>query len=285
MVYFLFSAERTEAFLSLYQPKKRSNTGSSYWYGDPSFIVMKRRSETEEWSLESVIISGVSQSSDCDIFLDPSLTYCCIPFSCVAYSGTKYDIDFRLVAYSAQPVEIKPMDNATEYQLEALRLLQKELINCDRKLIYNVAPCSFLTCVHGKGCLYFLGVNGALDMYLSVRLTFDVENGILIGYGHNEESYDIPPRTQKLLAVVMRNGKYTAATNVKFRYLSSTVKVAQEQVLTASRMNASFGCALEISIHGDVLASGVDETAVSVKGGDVIDTYLWIPQYGSSTKT
>ena len=41
--YRLVLSETTSAFISLIQPKKRANTESSYWYVDPSLVILRRR--------------------------------------------------------------------------------------------------------------------------------------------------------------------------------------------------------------------------------------------------
>ena len=51
--YLLSTKEKSWAFISLVQPKKRANTKNQFWYTDPSMMVQKRKKGTSAWCYEA----------------------------------------------------------------------------------------------------------------------------------------------------------------------------------------------------------------------------------------
>lgn len=279
-VYELTPSRRTMAYISITQPKKRSNVHSKYWYGDPSFLVLKRKPHETEWSLEAACISGVSRSTDAEVFLDPVMVYCCLPYCCLAQKNSD-NIAFRVVSYSASEVSIKKHPNEMSVvKSAALSLLHRHLLQNEQKLIFHVASRSFLACVNGSGCVYLLAVNGSEEHYLSLRLSFDIQQGMLMGLGSVEDTYDIPPRSQKVVAVVCRNGKFSTSTELRFRYLASAVPRMNGTSRTPSSTPTQLGSSIDLSMAGDLLCSRFEGSTPSLKGGGTIETYMWIPQIG-----
>jgi hypothetical protein len=285
-VYRLRPSARTWAFVSLVQPKKRSNTQSQYWYCDPSILILKKRPNEVEWTCEAKAFVGVKRMSHCEVFLDPDYMYCCVPFSCISHKSATADFDFRLTIYSATEVSVEDLVNDENCREDAARVLHGELLRREDKLLYPIAPSGLLGCVHGEGCLFFFAVNGSQDHFLSLRLTIDVQDGILVVYGMNEDTHDLAPRSQRLLLVVSGNGKSSATTHLSFRYISSTVPVKARRAAPArahDSRQARIGGTLDLTLAGDLLAGSFDSCQVSDKGGDTVDTYMWIPQLGASS--
>ena len=278
--YRLVVKERTWTFISVVQPKKRANTTSTYYYCDVSAIIMKRKLDDVEWVGEAVILAGIKRSISLELFLDPTqYEYVCVPFSCVG--ATAHTFSFRLTAYSAGPVELLPIV-VNSYAKSALPVLHKELLSRGHNLLYPVAPNGLLGCIHGEGCLYFVAMNGATNSYLSIKLSVDVKDGILVVFGNANETHDIAPRSQKVLAILSGNGKLSTASEITFRYLSS-VQAAGSLPRTVNSFK--FGSDIPLTMSGDLLVSSVDAGRVENKGQDTVDTYLWIPQLGATKVT
>jgi hypothetical protein len=293
-VYFLSMAQTTQAFVTVIQPKKRSNTQSKYWYCDPCLILLRRLNghcENTAWQCVASSFTGIKRQIHVDVFLEAGYTYACIPFCCLASKREECQatFPFRLSVYSLHPAQIKSSPVVSEefapVWTAALGLIHRELLSRETKLIYPVSVASLLVCVHGEGSLYFVAINGAMDTYLSVRLTVDLPDGLLVVFGQPEDSFDIPPTSQRLLAVVSSNGKRSSATEFTFRYLSSTVTVESTRTTRARqsatpRQEQRLGSIMALSLNGDLLTNDVDPRAIKSSGGGTIDTYLWIPQLG-----
>jgi hypothetical protein len=222
----------------------------------------------------------VKRQNTFEIFLDPTNRYCCVPFSCLAARGGAFS--FRMTSYSSEAVSIEREVNSPAIQHVAVHLLHKDLLSRDHKLLYPVADRSILACVHGDGCLAFVAVNGASDHFLSMKLTICVQDGIVVVFGSSEDSYDVPPCSQKMLAIVSSDGKLSSATQLTFRYLSSTVPTKTTGG-TRHRGAPEIGRNLELNIMADLLTSSVTPSEIRDRVSETIDTFLWIPQLGAST--
>ncbi|GKY90943.1 hypothetical protein MPSEU_000067100 [Mayamaea pseudoterrestris] len=284
-IYKLTAADRTWAFISLVQPKKRANTSWKYYYCDCSFMILKRKHEEIDWACETVILAGVKRTICAEVFLDPAIyEYICVPFSCI---GAKFDaFTFRLSAYSASAVEIVA-STCQQLSLEAVLIaLHKDLLRRNHKLLYPVAGGALLCCIHGEGCLYFVAINGSVDSYLSIKLTYEVTSGIHVVFGMESETYDIAPHCQQVLIILSGNGKFSTATDIAFRYMCSQVLVRKDMSAATSqtphRSSKTLGVGIALTMAGDLLVSNIDLARIKPKGGDTVDTYLWIPQLGAS---
>lgn len=279
--------DAVRAFITVILPKKRSNSQSAYWYCDPSFLVLRRSNDNSrniEWYCEACILSGVTRDNHCEILLMPNHLYYCIPFSFLANQLGNRNFPFRIAVYSSDSVNVERLDNNATYSTAAVALLHKELLTREPKLLYPVAHSCLLACVHGEGCLYFLAVNGNEDHFLSIKLIIGEQDGLLFSYGKPDETYDIAPRRQKLLAVVSRNGKQTStSTDLHFRYMSSVVAVSkrndsnEENIRDDSKLCQS----INLTLVGDLMTSNMVNKIEMMKS-DNIDIFMWIPQLGSS---
>ena len=284
-VFRIIPSQRTCAFISICLPKKRSNTGNTFWYVDPSFIIIRRKLSStkpnQTWDCEASTIVGVKRISTCEVFLDPDHEYYCVPFSCTQSGKAGVEpATFRVCTYSASTVSVEPMcDPLVDVRPNALAALHRELLKADHKLLYPVASRGLLVCAHGHGCVYFLGINGECDKYLSLRLSLDVPNGLLVGFGRHGETFDIPPKSQAICAMVTSNGKFSTATSLKFSYISDVIH-ANGRNISSQQQRTGLADAIQLTMNGDLLAASIDQTRVSHRGGDVLDTYLWIPQIG-----
>lgn len=282
-IYTLTVQERTWAFISILQPKKRANTTTRYWYCDPSMVIMKRRRNATEWECEASTLNGVARRSDCEIFLDPDFEYCVVPFAGLPKTN-KTAYPFRLTSYSSTPVEIDPRSLAYIDREVVATNVHKQLLKNERKLIYAIAPQGVLMCVHGRGCLYFTGINSSAEHFLSLRLSIDEVPGIILALGTNNDTHDVPPRKQKVLMVISTNGKFSPTTQITFRYMSDVVSLGSTSRTTSNKSRGvqfSLSDAVEITMAGDLVANNASTSSTSNKGGDTLDTYSWIPQLGS----
>jgi hypothetical protein len=283
-VYTIRASERSWAFISLVQPKKRANTTSRHWYCDPSMIILKRKHQsTEEWACETCIVVGVSRISNCEVFLDPAYEYIVVPFAGIPQTNSAV-YSFRLTTYSSTPLIVQTQANSSIDREVVVSHVHKELLKNERKLVYAASvQGGVIVCVLGQGTLYFVAVNCSSDHFLSLRLTVEEQQGTLLTLGAHVDTYDVPPRCQKMLVVMSTDGKFSSTTQVKFNYLSDVVRREGRSTSGGKARAKDFGLAnsVDITLAGELAANSVDLSSTANKGGDAIDTYSWIPQLGS----
>jgi Calpain family cysteine protease len=297
--YFFQAPDQTvSATLSVIQPKKRAHTDSSFWYCDPSFILLKRRRRnrgSSSWERAACVVSGVLRQSHIDIMVEKGTEYCCIPFSCAACLPQGSHYPFRLVLYSSTSMDVVAQENHDSSLHEAaLEAYHQHQLSSDLKLLYPAQPKALLACVHGTSCVTFIAINGYTDRFFSVKLMLvDLPKGLLVTFGREES--DLPPQTQAVCLVVSTNGRQSAATEFSFRYLSTvTETMVQPSGLAAEttthhrrpllhQQQHQFGSKLKLGVAGDLLATSIESQSCRASGGDQVDTYLWIPQLGASS--
>ncbi|KAL7561882.1 hypothetical protein ACA910_014257 [Epithemia clementina (nom. ined.)] len=290
-VFRLVPSKRTCAFISLCQPKKRSNAGNRFWYVDPSFVIIRKKLVVstvgnKSWDCEASAVVGVKRISSCEVFLDPDYEYYCVPFSCMANRKPSGETSpFRLCTYSASSVSVRSVrqQQHQEHRKHALTALHRELLRAEHKLLYPVTPRGLVACSHGHGCVYFLAINGEPDKYISLKLNLDIPNGLILAFGEmSGGTHDIPPRSQKVIAVITSDGKFSTATSLNFTYVCDSIH-AINRSLHNHPPTTGLGDRMDLTMSGDLLAGSIDQARVSFRGGDTLDTYLWIPQIGQAS--
>jgi hypothetical protein len=298
LAYFFHTPGRTvSATLSLIQPKKRAHTDSSFWYCDPSFILLKRRRNMggSSWERASCVVSGVMRQSYVDIMVENDTEYCCIPFSCVACLSPSSHYPFRLVLYSSSKIDVVTTANHDALLQEScLGALHQHQLSSQVKLLYPAQPKALLACIHGTSCVTFIAINGYTDRYFSMKLMVsDLPKGLLVTFGREES--DLPPQTQAICLVVSTDSRQSAATEFSFRYLSTVTEALAPTSGSSCGAEAThyrrpphlnrqhqFGSKLQLGVAGDLLATSIEPHSCRASGGDKIDTYLWIPQLGAA---
>lgn len=278
-IYNLIPVESTLAYITVIQPKKRSNTTSRYWYTDPCLVIFKRVCESDDWTYVDCVIVGIRRQTTIEVLLEHSFQYCCVPFSSFA-GQQRQQFPFRLVCYSGETVIIEstPSSNMNRPALDGF---YRRMLSSENKLCYPVASDSVVACIHGDGCAVFVALNGSQNCYLSLQLSIQLpQDGMVISLGSDNGSYDIPPRCQSVLSIIACNGKLSGATQLQFSYMSSTVRVDGNHK-KRGRQAEDLGSPVDLSLSGDLLLSG-NYGAVKEQGKDIIDTFLWIPQLGAS---
>jgi len=268
----------TLAYITVIQPKKRSNTQSRYWYCDPCVLILTRHLGEREWKLATCHWKGLRRSSTAEIFLDTGSEYVCLPFALLATQNDQ-DYRFRLTCYSGEDVRVNPQPLSENMHSDAVRLLHNDLLGQKLKRELCVSDKCRLVYVHGDGCVAFIALNCSPDSFLSLKLTFQLpKDGIVLLLGKKDDSYDLAPRSQRVLAVLGSNGKLSNATHVSFRYMSSATRtVVKERTFTKSYL----GGTLPASLLTDMLCS--TSATITECGGDTLETYSWIPQLGTSS--
>ena len=289
-VYFLSCSERTWSFISIIQPKKRAHTTTRYWYADPSMVILKKRrngarKDNElEWTCEACSCVGVTRSNDIELFLDPEYDYCVVPFAGVPFHSSG-SFPFRLTAYSASKVEIQfqPEETTNHQRLVAVSELHNNLLGDEGRLVYRVSTRCALVCIHKRGCLYFIAINGSRDTFLSIRIKVRQEQGLIFSSGRNGDTHGIPATSQKIVLVVCTAGKSSSnTTELAFNYVSDAERRGCNLNRVAhSKQNFSLTRSVDITISGDLASSLVPSEAVVDKGGDTVDIFSWIPQLGA----
>jgi hypothetical protein len=164
---------------------------------------------------------------------------------------------------------------------EFLNLLQRDLLRKVHTVHYAIASKGLLMCIHGQDCLYFLVLNASPDHYLSVRLTLDVKKGVLLAYGQNGDTHDVPPRAQKILMVALSDGTDSAAASVAFSYVCDTIATSNRSRFIM-KGQAGIGSVVDLSMAGDLIAGEVTADVATSMGGDTVETHHWLAQLGSS---
>jgi calpain-15 len=273
-LYRLLVQESSYAFISIIQPKKRSNTKSTYWYTDSSIIILKRKSGSDVWETEDIVISGMIRISTIELFLEPTNEYVLIPFSL----STKKESQFRITSYSAKPINILTLETFPIGTEGPVCHLHKHLLKDERKLLFIVAENSALVCVHGNRCLYFLAINASKTYILSLRICLKLSKGQLILYGESGDISDVPPQSQKIVLVVSSNGSHSSATGIAFNYASDVVKI-QSKGSSTRRVEHYLCDSIPITLAGELLSCA--QGSKQPKGDCNIDTYHWVSQIGS----
>lgn len=285
--YRILPNETTEAYISLIQPKKRANTSTTYWYADPSLVILQRSVGSNSWNkVATCALSGIQRATSVEVVLEPNkYDYVCLPFSCSAQTD---DTPFRLVVYSVKPVQIKafPSHVATNALPTVLEGIHRHLFEVEHKLMYPLSHRTVLVCSQTSYGCYFIGLNASQD-YISLRLTVDCPSGILVVYGDaNSPSHDIAPGCQKILLVLSGNGKSSStAAQCHFRYASAVEKsLASTTAALVDVAPHRLGGNLSVTMGGEVLAESLAGGLPTEgrRGDDRIDTYSWIPQIGSN---
>ena len=77
----------TQVYISVVQPKKRSNTQTKYWYCDTSMILLRGKNDPDD-PLECMACSlnGVARQSHMEVFLEAGDIYYLMPWSCTLAS-------------------------------------------------------------------------------------------------------------------------------------------------------------------------------------------------------
>lgn len=268
--------EKTFAFISIIQPKKRANTKSQYWYCDPSLIVLKRKSPEGGWECEKAVASGMVRTSVLEVFLDPAYEYCVVPFS----FKTERNSPFRISSYSAKPVGISHLDIDRIEQAVPLEHLHRHLLKDESKLQYVVASQAVLLCVNGYRCMYFVIVNSSQELVLSLRICVKLQKGLILSHGASGDIFDVPPKSQRIALVVASDGTLSSAVSLSFTYASDTVNSKVSKAFPSGR-SCSFGGPVQLTMAGELLASAVEPLSNRNKGGDTIETYQWLAQIGA----
>mmetsp|Transcript_20701 Transcript_20701/g.50828 ORF Transcript_20701/g.50828 Transcript_20701/m.50828 type:complete len:773 (+) Transcript_20701:394-2712(+) len=274
----------TWAFLSLIQPKKRANTTNRYWYSDLSMVILKRsKGSIGVWRCEAISLDGVTRRLDKEIFLDPSLEYCVIPFAGMPIVAASTRFPCRLTVYSSHPVQIQSQCNDALYRPIVLKGLHHELLKDPMNATHAVSANAHLICAKKKGCLYFIVVNNSKNSFLCLLLNVNIGNGTIILFGRNDDTHNVAPESQKILLVVASNGKRSTTTEVKFKYMSDEIQQGTKRnPSTRPSSKVGLGSTVDVSFFGSSLASD-SASCFSNKGEGSVDVYSWIHQVGSMT--
>ena len=180
-------------------------------------------------------------------------------------------------------IQFQPEETTNHQRLVAVRELHNNLLGDERKLVYRVSTRCALVCVHKRGCLYFIAINGAIDTFLSIRIKVRQEQGAIFSAGNNGDTHGIPARCQNIVLVVCTAGKSSSnTTELAFNYVSDAER--RESNLNGfahSKQNFSLTRSVDITMTGDLASSLVPSEGVVDKAGDTVGIFSWIPQLGA----
>jgi hypothetical protein len=253
-IYELSVNKTTQVYISVIQPKKRSNTKTSYWYCDTSMMLLRKSKEGEDrWECVACALNAVTQQSHLEAFLESGSKYYFMTWSCIISSSTEIPKTnyhpFSLTTYSGASVFIESTPEAESdiYAIKEpivatvrqcfLRAILSEIVECnDGRCVYpivgNGGNYGLLMGIHGgnQSSFYVIAINGSANHYLSLRIT--IHNGIdgrwvctalnrngISGASKLQyqqlQNYDIPPASQQLLLVVTSTGTSKASDATK----------------------------------------------------------------------
>ncbi len=256
--------ERTWAFVSLVQRKKRANATTQFWYTDLSMIVLKRKG-TGEWERHQCCLQGVKRACDHEIFMDPQYQYCFIPFS---YLGGKKEVEFgaeviqsqksapfNFTTYSAKEVNVRAQVRSSVGQQKPLQTLHSSLLEMKKRNIHITGPKSVLITSKGDGCIYFLVLNaGAAG--LALNLTLVQHRGMVIVHGGKSNSNNIPPKTQCIILVLANEGR-DISPSIDFTFKTDSLDGLQSNVRNDSPYEG-IGTKIPLSLAAELLCSDHD---------------------------
>lgn len=189
--------------------------------------------------------------------------YVCVPWSLVARSRGDDTFSFRLSCYSGSAVTIKEECHTELVCNKAVHIVHEELLSCTSKSVYPVAVKSFLACVPYNGSYAFIAVNGTDDHFILLKLTLHLVDGMVMALGQSESTWDVKPRSQRIIAVVANNMSESASFKVS--YLASTIG-AKKSGEIAHRAHFDQGCDVALSVAADCLAGAIIASEVRERG-------------------
>lgn len=247
-------------------------------------VFLKRsKGSNYDWCTEAVLLDGVTRRLDKEMFLDPSLEYCVIPFAGMPKVAASTRFPYRLAVYSSHHLQIQCQSSETRHRSIVLKGIHSDLLKDPMNARYDVSSNAHLICSRKAGCLYFLAVNNSKDAFLSLLLNVDIGSGTIILFGRNEDTHDIAPQSQKILLVVASSGKRSTTTELKFKYMSDEIEQGGKQNPSKKLCNeVGLGSTVDVSFYGSSLVcEGM--SCFSNKGEGSVDVYSWIHQVGSMT--
>lgn len=268
---------KTWTFLSIIQPKKRANTLSRYWYYDMSLLVLKRKlqasSQKNDWIGEKCILQGVQRSCELEIFLEPSYEYIALPIS---YGWSRGDLTvkpselgrtIRFATYSSNPLTIEPLSRMKSLSFPVinhhslLSLFHREVLRMSRKEEHILGPQCLLSVSQGNCCAYFLVLNASLSECLQLRLLLQTKNNNLFSFFNMDDVYTIPPRSEKMCAVLVCDGREALVCSVLYSFFSDAIQKSvgwtDSSQRTETITHQSLGAAVEITLTSDLIAGPV----------------------------
>jgi len=270
--------ERTWAFLSIIQPKKRANTLSRYWYYDISLLILKRRlqqssSANDNWIGEKCILQGVQRSCEVETFLDPSYEYIVVPISFgwssgdIAIDPSKLDRTIRFTTYSSNALQIDPIVKTSRpalfimNQMTLLSCLHREVLKMAWKQEHVLGPQCVLSVTQGCCCAYFLVLNSSHSDCLQLRLVLQIKNNNVctVVCGSMDDVYMIPPRSEKMCVVLICDGREARVCSVLYSYFSDAMQKSDGGRMVSSQQkeamkDPSIGARVDITFASDLAA-------------------------------
>ena len=278
LVYLCTVQEKTWAFISFIQRKKRSNATTQFWYTDFSMIVLKRKKGGGDFEGSRIILQGVHRFCDCEIFLDPEYEYCFIPFSyfsgraeveCGAQVIRKRVAPFQFTTYSANMLNVKAQLRSFIDQRLPLEVLHSFLVRAPKKISYTIGPKSLLLAINGDGCIYFLVLNGG-DHGIAVNLQVQSNDGMSIAHGSNKDTSIVSPNSQQIVLVLANDGHHLSQC-LNFDFKTDSVTAPSQQTYHYIGIDTK----IPLSLAGDLLCRGVEANAKHRFGKGSLNDRLW----------
>lgn len=285
LVYQCIVKERTWGFISIVQRKKRANATTQFWYTDFSIMALKRKHGDDSWELVQCVLQGVERTCDCELFLDPDFEYCFLPFSFLsgreemqfgAQIDKKKSAPFQFTTYSANEVIVRAQVRSSLGRRLPIELLHSSLVSSEKKISHTLGPRAVLLAIHGDGCVYFLALNAG-DTGFVLNLNIDMNRGIHITYGSNNDTYSIPPESQCIILVLTNDGRQVSpCVNFKFKTDRSNQKVSNENTPNATTYSYDgIGSRASLSLVGEAICRRVEMGESYRCGEGTLDERLW----------
>ena len=278
LVYVCKVKEKTWAFVSFVQKKKRANSTTQFWYTDISMIALRRK-QGGKWIHYQCILQGVKRSCDSELFFDPEFEYCFIPFS---YLSGKEEVQcgtqvskrkaelFRLTSYSANLVEVKARPRKEISNEIIVEVLHHSLFRATKKLHYVLGPSSVLVAACGDQCIYFAVLNGSSGG-LMMKLFIESNKGMAVAYGINDDTHILPPKSQCIILVLANDGHHFTP-NISFHYQAD---ICSNQMSVRSFKYRGIETRVSLCLAGELICNEYEFESSHRSSKGTIDTRLW----------
>ena len=130
---------------------------------------------------------------------------------------------FKFTTYSANEVIVKAQVRSSLGHRLPLELLHSSLILSNKKISYTLGPRAVLLAIAGDGCVYFVIVNAG-NIGFVLHLKIELNRGMHIAHGSNNDTYSIPPKTQCVILILANDGRRQGTSCVNFKFKTDCSK-------------------------------------------------------------
>eukprot|EP01083_Nonionella_stella_P213347 769580_1 len=282
IIFYCNVKEKTWAYISVLQWKKRANATSQFWYTDVSILILSRKRAEENFTLCQCLLQGVQQTCDIELFLDPQNEYCVIPFShfsgkpeisCGAVVQKKTSAPIQFTTYSSKTIDVKPEVRKSIGLILPLQCLHSTLLSAQQKIVYDLGRGSVVIAINGDGCIYFVGLNSS-EKGLLLNLRLELINGQNMAFGQNNDTFIVNPKSQFILLIVANDGYRVKNNCINFVFKTDSV-AGNDKCVRTDISYSGLGTQLPLSLAGELQCTSSKLGSQLKCGKGTLDGRLW----------